>query len=50
MNVSFGPINAIISYFLSKDIIMYLSGINDYISSFGKRCGLDFLDMKFNIE
>ena len=47
MNVSFGPINAIISYFLSKDVIMYMSGAKEYVTSYGIRCGFDFLNMQF---
>ncbi|WP_027438455.1 ThiF family adenylyltransferase [Lachnospira multipara] len=47
MNVSFGPINAIISYFLSKDIIMHIAGANEYVLSYERRCGFDFLNMQF---
>ena len=47
MDVSFGPYNAIISQFLSKDIIMYLSGHIEKIYSYEKRCGIDFNTMSF---
>lgn len=47
MNVSFGPINAITSYFLSKDVIMYIAGATAHVTSYGVRCGFDFLNMQF---
>jgi molybdopterin/thiamine biosynthesis adenylyltransferase len=50
MEVSFGPINTIVSTLMAKDLIIFLAiGSNERkIPSLNARCGIDFMNLEFS--